>query len=71
MIQNAFPTIEKYIDHTHTIHSMSARVSDELREEILRNFKKMLKMKKHGVDLFFVDIDNLKEELLLKKTVNN
>ena len=55
----------------HTIHSMPARVSDELREEILRNFKKMLKMKKHGVDLFFVDIDNLKEELLLKKTVNN
>ena len=71
MLQNAFPTLEKYIDHMHTIHSMPARVSDELREEILRNFKKMLKMKKHGVDLFFVDIDNLKEELLLKKTVNN
>lgn len=71
LLQNAFPTLEKYIDHMHTIYSMPARVSDELREEILRNFKKMLKMKKHGVDLFFVDIDNLKEELLFKKIVNN
>lgn len=67
LIQNAFPTLEKYIDHMHTIHSLPAKVNSELREEILANFKKLLNMKKHGIDLFFVDIDNLKEELIAEK----
>ncbi len=67
LIQNAFPTLEKYIDHMHTIHSLPAKVNSELREEILANFKKLLNMKKHRIDLFFVDIDNLKEELIAEK----
>ena len=71
LIQNAFPTLEKYIDHMHTIHSLPAKVNSELREEILVNFKKMLNMKKHSVDLFFVDIDNLKQELLNEELVKN
>lgn len=71
LLQNAFPTLEKYIDHMHFHHSMPARVSDEVTNEILINFKRMLKMKRYGVNLFFADIDNLKEELLNEIVVKN
>lgn len=71
LIQNAFPTLEKYVDHIHTIHSLPAKVNTELKEEILINFKKMLNMKKHSIDLFFVDIDKLKEKLLDEETINS
>ena len=31
LIQNAFPTLEKYIDHPHTINGAPVRVSDNLK----------------------------------------
>lgn len=71
LLQNAFPTLEKYIDHMHTIHSMPAKVNDDLKEEILLNFKRMLNMKKNGIDLFFTDIDKLKKEILEENIVKN
>ena len=63
LLQNAFPTLEKYITHVHMYNGVPAHVSDALKEDILRNFKKMLNMKKNGLNLFFVDIDKLREEL--------
>ena len=38
LLQNAFPTLEKYIDHPHTINGAPARVADNLKDEILQNF---------------------------------
>lgn len=32
---NAFPTLEKYIDHPHTINGSPVRVADNLKDEIL------------------------------------
>ncbi len=71
LLQNAFPTLEKYIDHMHMINNMPAKVNDNLRDEILVNFKSLLNMKQHGTDLFFTDIDNLKEELLNEAKIKN
>ena len=70
LLQNAFPTLEKYITHVHMFNGIPAHVSDTLKEEILVYFKRMLNMKKNGVNLFFTDIDKLKEELN-KELVSN
>ena len=38
LLQNAFPTSEKYIDHVHTVNGSPVRVADNLK-----NKEKMLK----------------------------
>jgi len=63
LLQNAFPTLEKYIDHVHLINNQPARVSDVVKDEILTLFKNMLKLKERGINLFFVDIDKIKEQM--------
>ena len=64
LLQNAFPTLEKYIDHIHTFNGVPARVSDNLKEEILTSFKRLLRMKNRGINLFFTDIDKIKNQML-------
>ena len=64
LLQNAFPTLEKYIDHVHTINGAPVRVADNLKDKILENFNSMLAMKKEGINLFFADIDTLKQKML-------
>ncbi len=64
LLQNAFPTLEKYIDHVHTINGIPLKVPTDLQNEIKRLFKNMVGLKKRGTDLFFTDIDKLKEKML-------
>lgn len=64
LIQNAFPTLEKYIDHVHTIDGIPLKVSTGLQNEIKSLFKNMLGLKKRGINLFFSDIDTLKQKML-------
>ena len=67
LLQNAFPTIEKYIDHVHLLdNGKPAKVIESLKDEILVNFKYLLKLKKQGINLFFTDIDKI-EKLMLKE----
>ena len=69
LLQNAFPVLEKYIDHPHILNGKPLKVVDVLKEEILDNFKYMIVSKKAGLNLFFTDIDKIKEIMLeeLKK----
>ena len=70
LIQNAFPTIEKYIDHVHLLNNgKPAKVIETLQDEILSGFKYLLKLKSKGINLFFTNIDKIKEEML--KELNN
>ncbi len=64
LIQNAFPTIEKFISHPHTRNKVPVKVGTLLEDEILNNFKTLLALKNGGNDLFFTDIDRIKEEML-------
>lgn len=64
LLQNAFPTLEKYIDHIHTENGAPVRVADNLKDEILANFNSLLALKKQGNNLFFVDIDKIKKQML-------
>ena len=61
MLQNAFPTLERYIDHVHTIDGKTARVPKALEKIILENFKNIMKLKERGINLFFTNIDNIKK----------
>lgn len=63
LLQNAFPTLEKYIDHVHIANFVPTKVSAKLKEEILHNFKYIMKLKKKGINLFFADIDKILEKL--------
>ena len=64
LLQNAFPTLEKYIDHVHTINGAPAKVPTNLKNKILDNFNYMMKMKERGINLFFTDIDKIKKQML-------
>jgi len=64
LLQNAFPTLEKYIDHPHVINGEPLKVIDTLKDEILENFKYLMAMKNQGINLFFTDIDKIKERML-------
>ena len=61
LIQNAFPTLEKYIQNRHTINGKVVKVTRAVCKEIINNFKYMLSLKENGLNLFFTDIDLLKQ----------
>ncbi|MBQ8219457.1 MAG: hypothetical protein IJZ79_06865 [Bacilli bacterium] len=63
LLQNAFPTLEKYIDHVHTSNGAPAKVGSLLKNEILNNFKNLLKLKNCGYNVFFTDIDKIKKQM--------
>lgn len=72
LFQNAFPTLEKCIDHVHTVDNKPARVPEKLSKIILENFKNLMKLKNRGINLFFTDVDKIKKQMLeeLEKTNN-
>jgi len=64
LLQNAFPTLEKYIDHVHTVDGVPLKIPTDLQNEIKSLFKNMIGLKKRGTNLFFTDIDRLKKQML-------
>jgi len=64
LLQNAFPILEKDIDHPHMLNGKPLKVVDVLKNKILDNFKYMIASKKKGLNLFFTDIDNIKKQML-------
>ena len=64
LIQNAFPTIEKYVKNRHSIEGRYIRISKYIEKEIIDDFQYMLSLKKNGLDLFFTDIEKIKEIML-------
>ena len=64
LLQNAFPILEKYIDHPHMLNGKPLKVVNVLKNEILDNFKYMIVSKNTGLNLFFTDIDKIKEIML-------
>ena len=60
LIQNAFPTLEKYIQSRHTIDGKFVKIASAVEKEIIDDFEYMLSLKSSGLNLFFTDIDYLK-----------
>ncbi len=70
LLQNAFPTLEKYIDHPHMVNGHPLKVVDNLKSEILNNFIYLQFLKNKGNNLFFTDIDKIKEQMLDELNTN-
>lgn len=64
LLQNAFPTLDKYIDHIHITDGKPVKVINTIKDEIIENFNIMMKLKQHGINLFFTDIDKIKQQML-------
>ena len=64
LLQNAFPTLEKYIDHIHYVDGKPARVPEKLEIIILDNFKNLMELNNRGIKVFFTDIDTIKNKIL-------
>ena len=60
LIQNAFPTLEKYIQSKHTIGGKVVKISSAVEREVIDDFEYMLSLKFNGLNLFFTDIDFIK-----------
>ena len=54
LLQNAFPTLEKYIDHAHVVNGKPVKVVENLKEEILMNFKYLMSLKNMVKICFFL-----------------
>lgn len=64
LIQNSFPTIEKYVKSKHTIDGKHIKIATSVQREIIDDFEYMLSLKKEGLNLFFTDIDSIKEKMM-------
>ena len=64
LIQNAFPTLEKYIQSKHTIDGKFIKISSSIEREIIDDLEYMLSLKSDGLNLFFTDIDFIKNIML-------
>ena len=64
LVQNAFPTLEKYIDHVHLIDGKPALVPEVLQQEILDSFISVMKLKERGINLFYANIDEIRAKML-------
>ena len=67
LIQNAFPTKEKYVKNIHRTNNGEVHIPVGLQKEILANLEYVLELKKRGLNLFFTDID----AILLALSVEN
>ncbi len=45
------------------VDGKEAKVIDSLHEEIINNFKYIMKLKEKGINLFFADTDKILEKL--------
>ena len=70
LLQNMFPTIEKYVDHVHIINGVEAKVIDKVAKDLENNFYKIIGLIKQGKKVIFTDVENdlnkMKEELTVR-----
>ncbi len=57
LLQNMFPTIEKYVDHGHVVNGKETKVIDSIAIEIEAVFHKVVKLIQAGKKVIFTDIE--------------
>nr|MBP3258916.1 hypothetical protein [Bacilli bacterium] len=65
LLQNAFPVTEGYVKSVHIYSGKQLILDKSVEDEILKNFKKMLSLKKNGINLFYPNVDRIK--MILEK----
>ena len=69
LIQNAFPTLPKFLSHPHTVNGKPYRVPSGIQKEIEFNFRKLFNLKSRGINLFFTNIDKISD--MMYKILND
>ena len=57
LLQNMFPTIEKYVDHVHIVNGKEARVIETITKQIEEKFNKLINLSKKGRKVVFTNIE--------------
>lgn len=63
LIQNAFPTLPKYLSHPHTIGGKVYKVPISIQKEIKKKFRTLKSLKEKGLYSFYPNTDKI--ELLM------
>ena len=58
LLQNLFPTIEKYVDHIHIINGSEAKVINRISQELENKFNKLMALQSQGKKVIFTNITN-------------
>ena len=56
LLQNMFPTIEKYVDHVHIINGVEAKVINKITKELENEFNKLMALHRQGKKVIFTNI---------------
>ena len=67
LIQNIFPTTEKYIESKYQNKMVDVEISEKLKQEIIQTSLNVIKLAKKGINIPFYDINEMKKILLKEK----
>lgn len=57
LLQNMFPTIEKFVDHSHIVNGEETKVINQIAEDIEKVFNKLMRLIELGKKVIFTDIE--------------
>ena len=63
LIQNAFCIKKEFIDHVHTVNGNPITIHKNIMYEVRSKLNTCLALKKNGKNLFYTDIDMIKNKL--------
>lgn len=64
LIQNAFPTTARYIDHVHTYGEVPVEIHEGTRKLIAQCLRNNLRLQRRGAKLFFPDVSSIYQSML-------
>lgn len=64
LIQNMFPTTEKYIEEKYVNKNGDVKISNKLQKEVLSKANSVIALAKQGIRVSFYDIEEMKRNLL-------
>ena len=70
LLQNMFPTIEKYVDHVHIVNGEEAKVINQIILEIEKSFNKLIRLNKIGKKVIFTNIEKDMQIMLEELNIN-
>ena len=58
LLQNMFPTIEKYVDHSHIVNGEETKVINQIAIDIEKVFNRIMRLVELGKKVIFTDVEN-------------
>ena len=58
LLQNMFPTIEKYVDHSHIVNGEETKVINQIAIDIEKVFNRIMRLVDLDKKVIFTDVEN-------------